>query len=292
MSNNFKAIGKDNGLVRGIFVERVNGIDYEKIIDYGQSNLFTVEEMLDGLNIEYYPEDKIRAFPDPKLGIGSKIEIVRANVVKVNDASQAYVYRTWAENVEQLFDEQDIVIGSDDTVDVKMDEKLYRDMTINITRVSLSEIVEREKINYKTINQDDPTLEKGLTRIKQTPEYGDKKITYMVRRENGIEVSRRLINTQIVKQPVDKIVSIGTKVTILGSGKASWYDWISGNTAAHNTLPMGSEVIVRASNGKSVRVRIIDRGIKTDAIIDLSADAFRQLAPLGTGIINVTLEKP
>jgi rare lipoprotein A (peptidoglycan hydrolase) len=43
---------------------------------------------------------------------------------------------------------------------------------------------------------------------------------------------------------------------------------------------------------KRHRVTIVDRGIQSSAIIDLSAEAFKQLATLGTGKISVTLEKP
>src|ERR1700712_372529 len=50
-------------------------------------------------------------------------------------------------------------------------------------------------------------------------------------------------------------------------------------TAAHRTLPFGTKVVVtNAQNGKSVVVRINDRGpFKRDRIIDLSRAAAREL---------------
>ena len=48
--------------------------------------------------------------------------------------------------------------------------------------------------------------------------------------------------------------------------------------------------VVNIANGKRVTVKINDRGIQSDAVIDLSPEAFRELATLGTGVISVRLE--
>lgn len=60
-------------------------------------------------------------------------------------------------------------------------------------------------------------------------------------------------------------------------------------TAAHKTLPFGTRVRVTAPSGKSVVVRINDRGpfIK-GRCIDLSTGAFRAMAPGGTARVTVT----
>jgi rare lipoprotein A len=63
-------------------------------------------------------------------------------------------------------------------------------------------------------------------------------------------------------------------------------------TAAHKSLAFGTWVkVTNISNGKSVIVRINDRGpfIK-DRIIDLSKSAFSSIANPRLGIVNITLE--
>ncbi|MBI3495298.1 G5 domain-containing protein [Candidatus Berkelbacteria bacterium] len=109
-------------------------------------------------------------------------------------------------------------------------------------------------------------------------------------RENGKEVSRKKIKEEVVGEPVDEIVVVGTKEVVLGQGTATWYGGVPPLTAAHNTLPFGTKVRVTALNtGKSVVVKISDRGIQGSAIIDLSKDSFAQIAPLGAGVISVKL---
>jgi rare lipoprotein A len=89
------------------------------------------------------------------------------------------------------------------------------------------------------------------------------------------------------------------------TGEASWYGeahhghpTASGEiydmyklTAAHPSLPMGSKVMVtNLKNGKSVEVRINDRGPTVDGrIIDLSYAAAKELGAVSGGTIPVRL---
>lgn len=62
-------------------------------------------------------------------------------------------------------------------------------------------------------------------------------------------------------------------------------------TAAHRTRPCGSSIRVSAGNGRSVVVTVVDEGPHVRGrVIDLSPDAFAVLAPLGRGVVAVTLE--
>ena len=94
--------------------------------------------------------------------------------------------------------------------------------------------------------------------------------------------------------------------TIIGTGLASWYGarhhgkrTASGEifdqnkfTAAHRTLPWGSMVkVTNLDNGKSVEVRINDRGpFKKGRIIDISRAAASALGMLKSGVNPVRME--
>ena len=62
-------------------------------------------------------------------------------------------------------------------------------------------------------------------------------------------------------------------------------------TAAHRTLPFGTRLAVtNVSNGKTVEVRVNDRGpFKAGRIIDLSLEAARRLDMITPGTARVTL---
>jgi rare lipoprotein A len=66
----------------------------------------------------------------------------------------------------------------------------------------------------------------------------------------------------------------------------------SKRTAAHQTLPFGTRVkVTNLSNGRSVKVRINDRGpFAKGRVIDLSKSAARKVGLLKAGVAKVKLE--
>ncbi|MFA5668306.1 MAG: septal ring lytic transglycosylase RlpA family protein [Balneolaceae bacterium] len=99
-------------------------------------------------------------------------------------------------------------------------------------------------------------------------------------------------------------ISVSKKdMSALESGVASWYGPkfhgrltangekydMDGMTAAHRTLPFNTIVVVEnLDNGKTVQVRINDRGpFAKDRIIDLSRSAASQIEMIGPGTANV-----
>ena len=110
----------------------------------------------------------------------------------------------------------------------------------------------------------------------------------------------------------DRVILLAFLITIHAcspkiteTGKASFYaDKFKGRktasgqifrqhkkTAAHKTLPFGTKVkVTNLSNGKTVKVRINDRGpFVAGRIIDLSKKAARKLNMVGAGVSNVKI---
>lgn len=166
------------------------------------------------LGAKPFVEDKFTAFPDIKMGIGSKITLYRAPEYKIKEGKKETVVRSWTDSVENLFSEKQIEIGKDDKVNFPLDTKLESGMSVVITRVALTEVQEKKPIDFKTIKKDDGTMDQGRTKVEQAGQKGVKVLTYLVRREDGEEVSRKLLNTETTKKPVDEIILVGTKPVI------------------------------------------------------------------------------
>lgn len=113
-------------------------------------------------------------------------------------------------------------------------------------------------------------------------------------------------DSSLSREP-DKLISPrnAKSVVMVEKGKASWYGPnfngmltangetfdMHGLTAAHRTLPFNTLVLVKnTSNGKSVVVRITDRGpFSQNRIIDLSKKAARKIGMLQNGTAQVKL---
>jgi rare lipoprotein A len=104
-----------------------------------------------------------------------------------------------------------------------------------------------------------------------------------------------------VPPPPTRLARIGDSEV----GLASWYGHpyhgraaangeifdMNAKTAAHRTMPFGTWVkVVNLSNGKSVDVRITDRGPFVEGrIIDLSRKAAEEISMIGPGVVKVKL---
>ena len=71
-------------------------------------------------------------------------------------------------------------------------------------------VVSTEGIDFETITQNDATLPKGQTKVVQEGINGERTIYTEVSTVNG-EKSSKIVENSITKQPVNKIIAVGTK---------------------------------------------------------------------------------
>jgi rare lipoprotein A len=106
--------------------------------------------------------------------------------------------------------------------------------------------------------------------------------------------------TTATAKPTPRKVPSSAPARVGGSCGASYYDQgettasgepfdPDGLTAAHRTFAFNTRLkVTNTANGKSVTVRINDRGpFVGDRCLDLARGAFKQIASLGAGVITV-----
>jgi rare lipoprotein A len=85
-------------------------------------------------------------------------------------------------------------------------------------------------------------------------------------------------------------------------GRATWYDPPAASppvlrapgefTAAYDKLPMDTAVrVTNLANGRSVVVRITDRGVRRSKVIDLCKEAADEIGLIGKGETKVRMER-
>lgn len=259
-----------------------------------QRNVFvtgeTVEDVLEQINLR--SSQGARVFPSRAARVEDGDTIVYKEAVNVRVAGGGEIREviTNETDVAGLLDSLDITLDADDEVFPAPTSELTRGMLIRVVNVEVERVVEQTELPYSTEVQKSNEYMQGVRKVIRAGVPGLTSRTYEVRRENGQEVGRTLIDSRQVRPPVNQIVVEGTRPPRYESGVASWYHRV-GMVAAHKTLPMGTEVrVTNVSNGRTVTVIINDRGpYIAGRIIDLSDDAFAQLAPLGTGTVNVRI---
>ena len=252
----------------------------------------TVADVLASINVRTEPG----AFLEPSRGAtvdhGDTIVFREALSVRVTVEGTTRDVITNAEDVASLLDSLGVVTGARDRVTPSPKTDLVEGMGIRVVNVNVRERAVTEPIPFEVEVKYDGSMPQGQEKVTRAGVEGVQRAVYRVRTEDGKEVSRTVVSRTVVKEPVAQVVVKGTKppATNAQVGEATWYHRV-GMVAAHKTLPFGTKVTVtNLANGKRVTVVINDRGpYGPGRIIDLSDDAFAELAHLGAGVIDVRI---
>ena len=104
-----------------------------------------------------------------------------------------------------------IVVGEYDIVTPSLDTELSDYTRIEIKRVTFKLATETEEIEYETKRVEDSSLYVGEKVVTRKGVNGEKSYTYSEKYIDGVYVDRILEREEVIKEPVDKIVTVGTK---------------------------------------------------------------------------------
>jgi uncharacterized protein YabE (DUF348 family) len=68
-----------------------------------------------------------------------------------------------------------------------------------------------QEIPFRTVTVHDPALAKGTQRVRTEGRPGVKTLTYDVTYTNGTQTDLKLVSETVTRQPVDRVVAVGTK---------------------------------------------------------------------------------
>lgn len=263
----------------------------------------TESAVLAKLPTTLYPEDRVSFVVDPAFGLGTIVHVRRALPVTVQDGRKVVKVRTWANTVEELLDDINRPLADLDKANYNASDSLEVGMTIKITRVSKSTLVRNKVVPFATVEKQDPNEYRGVTKVAQTGENGEKAETYEITRtetEDGYVTRERLVKTEVTKKPQEKIIVHGSKLKIgkVATGSASWYD-LCCTKVASTTFKKGTVLrVTNLTTGKQIEVTVDDTGAFGPAhgnnrVLDLNPVHFKALGgTLGQGIMqNIKAEE-
>lgn len=177
------------------------------------------------------------------LGISVIAGNAKLNSVKIKFSNNhEIVIVTSKTKVSEILEENHIMLSSDEIVIPSMEEEITNTNTIIITKQgeeptkiaeiteeelnsNIEEIVEnysniteeiitvQEEIPFETITKDASNGGSTTNKVIQAGKNGIKEVTYKVKYKEDVEIERTEISSKIIKEPVNKIVQIQTKIT-------------------------------------------------------------------------------
>jgi hypothetical protein len=256
----------------------------------------TVGDFVEQAGLRLEREDKIYPTKDVRIAGGMKIVVERAIPIKIEVDGETIEKNVFTKNIKDTLEECGVSLNPSDKVEPELIEGIFENIEIVVTRINHKEITEIEDIDFEVVQKKDKKLKWRTEKIKQKGEKGTKEVKYKVTYKNGKEIEREKIGSEITKKPVDEITVVGTKIKVgkKQRGRASWYAYTGKMAAASITFPKGTWLRVTAVNsGKQIFVVVNDYGpaAHTGKILDLDKEAFKKLAPLGAGVIEVKIEE-
>jgi uncharacterized protein YabE (DUF348 family) len=176
------------------------------IITYKES----VQEALEKARIELSEKDKVTPGLGSTITDGMEIVIKRAVPVTVTVDNSVLTIQTAEATVADMLNAEEIDLGELDKVSYDLGEAITSGMAINIIRVAEHYFESTEPVEFGLLKQEDNNLEQGQSKILQEGVQGEKVVTTKVVYEDGKEVSKEVINEVVTKEPVNRIVAVGT----------------------------------------------------------------------------------
>lgn len=198
-------------------------VDGQKVeITTLSKNLNTV---LENNGITVAQEDKISVGLDSKVNDGDIVYINKAVDVEVVVDGKNLSVSSAEKTVKDMLEAENIKINQEDKVTPSIDENLQAGMTVEVTRVKKELVNEVQPIAFETETRNNSELKQGSEEVVQAGSNGEKTITTEVVYENGKEVNRKVVKEVVSKNPISKIIDIGTLAVVRPSRGSNGQDF-------------------------------------------------------------------
>ncbi|MGG1632479.1 MULTISPECIES: G5 and 3D domain-containing protein [Rossellomorea] len=196
----------------------------------------TVKELLSENEIKVGEHDKVKPGLSEKVTGDMNVKIDPAFSLKlVNGGKEQKVWST-STTVADFLKQQGITLKDADRVEPSLDKVVKANDVVNVVRVEkVTDVVEETK-DFTVISKKDSDLSKGKEKVVQEGKNGLVEKKFEVVKENGKEVSRKLVSEKVVKESQDKIINVGTKVLVAQVSRGSSS---SNSSATASAAPSG-----------------------------------------------------
>lgn len=213
-------------------------------------------------------ETKLTPSSDPiSDGAAEIMTVNRSTPVAFDFYGKTQPAYTMARTVGDMLKEKGIVMGQGDEITPSVTTEITGNMQIRLWRNGIQTVTLDEDVAFptkKVANADQPI---GYEKVDTPGEAGRRTVTYEINMQNGVEVSRKEINSVTTKQAVKEVKIVGTKPNGNGLSKAKgvmMYTDSKGVTHRETYYDLAMNVVMRNCGAGGVYTVRAD-GAKVDA---------------------------
>jgi len=175
-------------------------------------------------NVSLHDEDMTRLAPssDPLSdGAAEVMTITRAMQFTFNFYGKTETAYTQAKTVGDMLKEKHITMDPKDGVSPSVAMSIAAGMVVRIWRDGVQTITQDEDVKFDTKTIQDADQPVGYRKVQAPGENGKKTVTYEVNLTNGVETSRKEINSVVTHQPIEQVEVVGSRPIFSGDFAAA-----------------------------------------------------------------------
>jgi uncharacterized protein YabE (DUF348 family) len=259
-----------------------------------QSYSRSVSDLLKLQGIILMPQDEVTPALSTKLRENMRVVVNHAVQLTVTVDGRTDQVFSCRRTVGEVLKEQKIPLVPEDLVEPAPGTPVKKGVKIKVVRVCVKEEIEEVPIPSLIRREADPHLANGLMRVIQAGKNGLEKQRWQITCHDGREVERRLVERNVVRAAVERVVRVGTLRQVSRGGYdvrfsraldmvATAYTYTGRNTASGvpprfgavavdpRVIPMGSRLYIEDYGYATA----LDRG---SAIVGNRVDVFLETA--------------
>lgn len=208
----------------GIWVHTGNSISvrvvlFDRCIEV-RTRRSTVGQLLTDLDLVVGDTDTIDVNPDEPLVDGMTVSVARGRPVFIRIDGTTRAVLSSARTVEEVLRQAGIDLGPEDFTRPAPGDAVPEDRCVSVVRVSYREETETREIDCGPPDYvSDPGLDAGIAVTRREGQNGLEEVTYRVRYEDNVAVSREVLARRVVKAPVRGLVAKGTNTEVSREGR-------------------------------------------------------------------------
>ncbi|MDR1616211.1 MAG: ubiquitin-like domain-containing protein [Syntrophomonadaceae bacterium] len=248
----------------------------------------SVRELLDKNQIVLAPEDRVSPGLDSVAAASSVITVERAFPVSVRADGRTQTVKTPPVPVREAIAAAGVTVNARDVISPALSAIITPEQEINVIRVSEATFEVEVEIPFPIEREVDDTLARGLTKTVREGRNGLALNTVKAVYHDNEEAKRTVIGSQVLKEPVSRVVAIGNIVSVSRGSvrmdfreakymQASAYTYTGHNTSSGrppavglvavdpSVIPLGSRLYIEgygyamaADTGGSIKGNKID----------------------------------
>lgn len=140
----------------------------------------------------------------------SEITVRRSQSVKIDYYGEQIDAVSFGETVEDLLTRLNLTWGRDDTMSLPLKTQTYDGMELKVSQVVYQQQAYTAAVPYETIYCTDQSIPAGTQVLRTAGVNGEMRCEAKVTYINGQETERVVLSQQVIRQPVDEVIAVGS----------------------------------------------------------------------------------